>query len=776
MIQLLQKKLYTSPSGEKKQVITRIPNAPIIDHPSEIFSNHAQIMDSLGVHSNANIFWTHAQCHDDGNRRAFKSQSLIGFDIDKCNQEQATEIANVLAKEIGIEVGHLAYYWSGNGLHAFIEVETWHDVEFFNAWRPYYKQWCQKIERALKAHSLTGKCDPDFFTPGRMGRLPGSINYKKSQGPKDVVMLSPCLTKLSWDITKIELESAQTIPEHIIRWPTPEPEEVMQGCDFLRYCGQKEVSEPEWYAALSIVARLPGGNALAHQLSAHDSRYDQAETEAKIEQAASNAGPRTCKNIEGMWEGCKDCKWYNKLASPIQIKKVSVVASEATGFYCYNEQGKAFPDYDGLIKHFNHEHSFVVVRESRRVLVYRGKYWEGIDRNDIRTYAGEMFNPSPADKIRIEFYNRLTTHGPNVVDRNWSLMNSQGTINFTNGVYDTKDMLLRPHCKEYSHTYVLDYAYDPLAKCPKFDQFMLDIMCNRQDLVQVLLEYMGYVLCNHPNNAAPKALVLLGDGANGKSTFINLLCSLVSEEAYSVVGMDQLGNEKARMNLVGKLFNINEEFPYQALKQSHDFKNLVSGGRFSARKLYENSGTYQNQAKFIFATNEMPTTYDNTDGMLRRLLIVPFDAKFKGDNCDPYMLNGLLQERAGILNRVLRVYVEFKQRNLFTESPCLNLPLEEFKLENDHIYRWLMQTFHNFQIMPGRFEGEPSFTPKNDLWQAYLGFCLEQNIKTHISQMKFFKKLSKFFGPEREGRKYINGLQVRGILGLTKKARQAEQF
>ena len=80
-------------------------------------------------------------------------------------------------------------------------------------------------------------------------------------------------------------------------------------CKFLRHCDQDRVtlSEPEWYAMISILARENGRSDFIHNLSRGYPGYLPQETDKKILHAINDAGPATCERVKGLWACEKDC-------------------------------------------------------------------------------------------------------------------------------------------------------------------------------------------------------------------------------------------------------------------------------------------------------------------------------------------------------------------------------------------------------------------------------------------------------------------------------------
>jgi hypothetical protein len=87
----------------------------------------------------------------------------------------------------------------------------------------------------------------------------------------------------------------------------PQLESILQGCAWLRDMVDNPAgqTEPDWYAALSVIGLCEDGETLAHECSRGYPGYDHGETAAKLEQALKASGPRTCASIASAH--CKNC-------------------------------------------------------------------------------------------------------------------------------------------------------------------------------------------------------------------------------------------------------------------------------------------------------------------------------------------------------------------------------------------------------------------------------------------------------------------------------------
>jgi putative DNA primase/helicase len=240
---------------------------------------------------------------------------------------------------------------------------------------------------------------------------------------------------------------------------------------------------------------------------------------------------------------------------------------------------------------------------------------------------------------------------------------------------------------DYGFRYCLAYDYDKLAKAPAFEDFLIQVMNGRTDLVQVVLEFFGYCLSSE-DCWAQKSLILTGEGSNGKSTLMDVLKAVAGDDNYSTLTFKDINNEASRRMLDGRLFNLSEETPTQAITESSLFKNLTSGGEVTVKMLYKQPYAIKNKAKILFACNELPRTKDTSKGFFRRLLIVPFDKRFEGSAKDPFIKHKLFKELPGILNLILDGHARLKAQQAFTQSKTIDKQIKDYQLELDSVRSW----------------------------------------------------------------------------------------
>lgn len=75
---------------------------------------------------------------------------------------------------------------------------------------------------------------------------------------------------------------------------------ILEQCAFCAHCktDATSLSEPEWYAMISNIARADGGRELVHELSKPHPKYSATDTDAKITHATTQGEPHSCEYIQ----------------------------------------------------------------------------------------------------------------------------------------------------------------------------------------------------------------------------------------------------------------------------------------------------------------------------------------------------------------------------------------------------------------------------------------------------------------------------------------------
>lgn len=239
-----------------------------------------------------------------------------------------------------------------------------------------------------------------------------------------------------------------------------------------------------------------------------------------------------------------------------------------------------------------------------------------------------------------------------------------------NGLWDIKEKTLLPFSSDYVFLDRIEIDYVPEAQCPKFKKFLAEIL-DTENEIKVIQEWMGYCLLN--DNRFQKAMLLYGDGANGKSVLLKVVKFFLGESNVSNIALQHLeANTFALARLFGKSANIFFDLPKKALSQTSNFKIVVSGDSVSGEKKGKDSFEFIPYTKMMFSCNEVPRTPDRTPAFFRRWIILKFNQHFpEGDprrveNKEKEFINDE-KEMQGILVWALEGLYRLIEQKKFTE-------------------------------------------------------------------------------------------------------------
>lgn len=216
----------------------------------------------------------------------------------------------------------------------------------------------------------------------------------------------------------------------------------------------------------------------------------------------------------------------------------------------------------------------------------------------------------------------------------------------------------RPLTPDLLSTFALDYAFDPAAKCPKFEDWLNSTITDAEvrDVIQKL---MGLALV--PDTTYNVCFFLAGEGGTGKSTFLDILRALVSRANVCHVPLLKMDDKFATWPLAENLLNIVGEMPSDdplgRLRYIEgDFKDSISGGDIHVERKGKDPCSAPCTARHVFATNSLPVFFDKSEGIWDRLRIIPFTRRFRGSSEEKRDLAGdiIATELPGILNFAIR--------------------------------------------------------------------------------------------------------------------------
>lgn len=332
-------------------------------------------------------------------------------------------------------------------------------------------------------------------------------------------------------------------------------------------------------------------------------------------------------------------------------------------------------------------------------------------------------------------------------------------VNVKNGLLDIVSLELKPHTPDFVSLVQFPVEYDPNAKAPIWEGVVSDWVQGPESEEKKLMlqQYSGYCLSSSTKYA--KALFLIGDGGNGKSTYADTMTMVIGPQATSRIKLESLHKDFGLVGLVGKRLNVIEEVSSNYF-HSDIIKALISGEEVTTEMKYQSQFTFKPQAKFIFAVNRMPRVDDSSSGMERRILSINFNGEWrKRPNTDLRDRDGLIaQELPGVLNWMLEGARSLHEAKHFADTDEQRNTIQEYREENSSVDGFMAEC-------TTEKEGNVMYT--TDLYEVYRDFCRREGraSKSHISFSKelrsYANKTHKIsFVPRINGRQKA---QIEGI-------------
>ncbi len=287
-----------------------------------------------------------------------------------------------------------------------------------------------------------------------------------------------------------------------------------------------------------------------------------------------------------------------------------------------------------------------------------------------------------------------------------------------NGVIDLRTGELSPHSKDYRATAAVPVTYNRDAECPRITKFINEVAEPKD--VQLLWEIPAW--CLIPYSGIQRLVVLLGEGANGKTVYLEMLRRFLGKENCTAYSLQSLTtNRFASSGLFGKLANISPELPSKALREAGMLKTLTGQDTVEGEKKFKDSFSFVNTAKMIFATNTPPEMSEDTLAIWRRFVVIDFLNKFIGPGADKNLLAKLTteEELSGLLNKALEALVRLEKNGDFTYHRTIEDTRAKYLLASNPAAAFIEECCD--------FSAWESIT-KEELYQAFLKFCQDNKL------------------------------------------------
>lgn len=324
-------------------------------------------------------------------------------------------------------------------------------------------------------------------------------------------------------------------------------------------------------------------------------------------------------------------------------------------------------------------------------------------------------------------------------------------IAFRNGILNVYDDTFTPLTPEHIITNRIDWNYNPQAYDELTDRTLNKIACNDESIRALLEEMAGSCLYRENTLAGGKAFILTGAGANGKSTYLDMLKNMLGENNISSLDLKELSEKFQNAEICGKLANIGDDIDSEYISNAAVFRKLVTGERIQVQRKGERPFEFNNYAKLLFSANNIPRLGSAKDSyaILRRLVIIPFEAKFspEDDDYNPNIKRDLHQQTA--MEYLIKIAIAGLKRvlknNAYTKSEQVQKELNDFEISNNNIFAFVKEyEADGFTVVNNTV---------NDVYNKYKEFCLSNGVQRPFSKIEFSRQICKMLNLESKQKK-----------------------
>ena len=321
-------------------------------------------------------------------------------------------------------------------------------------------------------------------------------------------------------------------------------------------------------------------------------------------------------------------------------------------------------------------------------------------------------------------------------------------IAFSNGLFNIRDGSFTDFTPEIVITNKIPWPYNPAAYSELLDHTLDRLACGKREIRELLEEMIGSCFYRSNTIGGSGSFILTGEGANGKSTLLDALKYLMGDRNIASLDLKELGDRFKTAELFGKLVNIGDDIGSDYIANVAVFKKLVTGQRVSAERKGQDPFEFDSYAKLLFSANAIPRLGRSKESfsVMRRLVIVPFDAKFTSEDEDfnPNIRYDLQDQE--VMEYMIQIGLAGLKRLLnnkaFTKSKEVEQAIEEYRIENNPLLAFLEE------LGADAVENEPV----KEIYQKYKEFCYANQFEP-LNRIEFSRQVSKTLNFTTKGKR-----------------------
>ncbi len=465
-------------------------------------------------------------------------------------------------------------------------------------------------------------------------------------------------------------------------------------------------------------------------------------------------------------EGCLGVVNVSRCNPPLNEEEVRAVAVSMGRYETGEEAERAARFALGSDVEIGDEACKLLEQGGERLVGDEGRLWqynetlgiwseltEAQVRNVVAEFDGESVVGSRGQLVPLKVGQRLCANvGQRIQEKRQDLgffSGSPGGLTFKNGYVTVEDgaVVVQPFSAEQRARVCIKHDFVASQEPNRFLAALEECWEDDDDWEQkiaFLQEFVGVCLLG----LAPKfqkGVILLGEGANGKSTIQTIIGELFGRDLRCSLPPHDMDSEYRRAMIAGKRLNLVNELPEADILASEATKALISGDTMTGRHIRQSPFEFLPEAGHLYAANALPGVRDMSLGFWRRWVILEFGRTFKVEERVVGLADTIVRSELGkVYSWALDGAARALRRQAFTIPKSSRQATARWKGEADQVLAFLY-------TLGAEEVDEAVDYPATKLYNAYCLWASQNGHKT-MSSTKFGRRLAQI-GVEKKRKK-----------------------
>lgn len=592
-------------------------------------------------------FGVHPRFTAEGTSQAVKKARVFFIDLDPLKNDAALDVEafNQALKEKGLDP--TAVVFSGRGYHIYFvneyELET-------DAWTIYQKELIQEVDSILSYLTSDFKVDIKVSDLARILRLPNTINEKNGEKASIVFFDESNVIDIEKTIKINKQDNNDYIKNYLVR----DLYEVIKDA----YKEGQRQQAVLYFAGYCSKSNIPIDvcKSVVMELCKNEPKSEQK----RRLQAVYYSYSKTSSMLIG-------ASGLEQLG--VNVRKLNEITNNS--FQQFKTNVNNLPKVTQVYNLFMDKFGALIYREksdfrNTMLYFYNGYYFEPFYENSdffvnlVTMLTRELFGVIQAD-FSTSIYRNLLVEPQLQIVPDWGQV-----IAFKNKVFDLSTCTFKDISPSFGQRFVInanvneDLFVDAMEKEDWYASYLhiidktqhfkyfIESLEFSPETLQRLIETAGYIMLPRLKRFNKEIVfILTGEGANGKSTFLDLIKQLFGFDEKFVASVSLSDLEGFHLaGLIGKYVNIANEITEKGDKTVaiENLKRTVSWDLMEIPVKHRDHLFTRLLLVHLFAVNTMPRLTESTNAVWRRFQLIEFKKIIPREKRDPNILSKLLTE------------------------------------------------------------------------------------------------------------------------------------